>query len=354
MIRIDKIQAVTTGLFGGVGFRNSDLSGYNIVDATNVGTTSGLYFQDASELVSIKNIKDCQENPSITDVQFNTLLANMQKSAILDVCNKVADGRADFINLYPFEKSFVNLVGKLGKFVGLRIAPSKGNVICKIPWIETSFNGVATFNIYLYNTNLPSTPIKTKEITTVAGASNITILDWIVADDTTYKGGVFYLGYFDDDLTVDEVEVSAYKKDYDLSNVKISTPYYRIDPISLTNTGATISVVNESYESDTFGLNIGVDLYVDYTELILRNRNLFWNAIQLQMEERVLMLIKHSTRSNSTELRTKDNIEKIDLELFGNKQYGIAGLNNKLDSAISTLKKCLFPDKRIIIATLQS
>ena len=96
MIRTDKIQ---TGLFGGVGFRQPTLTGYNIVDETNQGSTSGLYFGDSSELVTIKNIKDCQEDSDISDVNFNTLLTNMQKSVILDVCNKVIAGQSDFILL---------------------------------------------------------------------------------------------------------------------------------------------------------------------------------------------------------------------------------------------------------------
>lgn len=353
MIRIDKIQAATTGLFGGVGFRDSDLTGYNIVDAANKVTTSGLYFQDASELVSIKNIKDCQENPAITSVQFNTLLGNMQRSAILDVCNKVLKDKADFVssnNLYPFEKSFQNILGKMGKFVGFEITPQRnGNVICKIPWVETSFDGVVTFNLYLYNSNLPTAPIQTKPITTIAGASNITILDWIVADDTTYKGGIFYLGYFDDDLGT----VSAYKKDYELSILRTITPYYSVEPISLTNSGTTISIVGNVYESDTFGLNFGVDLYHDYTELILRNRNLFWNAIQLQMHEKVLSLIKYSTRTNATELRGNDNT-KVDFELFGNSTLKISGVANKLNDAISTLINSLFRQSRISKSTLSS
>jgi len=349
MIRIDKIQASTTGLFGGVGFRNPDITNYNIVDATNVLSSSGLYFKDASELVSIKNIKDCQENPNITAVQFNTLLGNMQKAVILDVCNKVLKDKADFIssnNLYPFEKSFINLIGKEGKFVGHKITPSAGNVVCKIPWVETSFNGVATFNLYLYNSNLPSLPILTKPITTTANSSKITVLDWIIADDTTYKGGVFYVGYFDDDLG----SVSACKKDFNLSSLRVNTPYYNIEPTSLDCTGTTISVVNETYASDTFGLNFGIEIYNDYTELILKNRNLFWNAIQLQMHEKVLNLIRYSTRSNITERISK---EMVDLELFGNKDLKISGVIDKLNDSILTLRNSLFRQPRISRITMK-
>jgi len=90
---------------------------------------------------------------------------------------------------------------------------------------------------------------------------------------------------------------------------------------------------------------------MDYTELILKNRNLFWTAIQLQMHEKVLNLIRYSTRSNITE---RINKEMVDLELFGNKGLKISGVIDKLNDAISTITKCLFPKSRIMMTTLRS
>ena len=348
MIQIDKIQA---GLFGGVGFRDSDLTGYNIVNTANKVTTSGLTFQDGSELVTIKNIKLSQENPSISDEQFNTLLERMQKAVILDVCNRVINGKSDFIksiNLYPFEKSFDEKVSVNGKFVGFQIVPNLGNIICRIPWVELSFDSVVEFNIYLYNSNLPKTPIQTKLVTTVAGESKIIILDWVIADDLTYKGGSFYLGYFENDLG----EARAFKKDHDIGSLRIRTPYFYVEPINLTYLGTTINVKNEVYVSETHGLNIGIDIHNDYTELILRNKNMFWNAIQLQMHEKVIMMIKYSTRENPNTRISSDNIKYADLELYGNKEAGIVGIQKKLSNAIETLQKALFYKPVISMGTL--
>lgn len=345
MIRTDKIQ---TGLFGGVGFRNPTLTGYNIVDSTNQESSSGLYFQDGSELVTIKNIKDTQENADISDSDFNTLLTNMQKSVVLDVCNKVINGQSDFIssvNVLPFEKSFDATIEHKSKFVGFEIEPSLGNIACKIPYVELSFNEEVTFNLYLYNSNLPKSPVQTKSVTTTAGESKIVDLGWIIADDATYKGGTFYLGYFDDDLGT----AKAYKKDHDSSNVMINAPYFKIWPLTLGYTGTTIDIENENSSSLTFGLNFGMDVYNDYTELIIRNKSLFWNAIQLQMHEKVLSKIKYSTRTNATE---RVSVGKIDFELFGNREAGILGVSKKLENAISTLRKSLFYVPRISRGTL--
>lgn len=348
MIRNDKIQA---SLFGGVGFRNSTITGYDIVSVENQASASGLYFQDSSELVSVKNIKDCQENPSATTTQINTLLGTMQKSVISDVCAKVIAGKSDFIesvNLYPFSKSFERTIEHKDKFVGFEIEPVREGIICKIPWVELAFDSAVTFTIYLYNSNLPKSPIQSKEVTTTAGESKIVALDWYLSDDTTYKGGKFYLGYFDGDLG----EAKAFKNDYNLAGFSVNAPYFNINQVSLDYDTTTIqleSVISESYN---FGMNVGIDIYNDYTELVVRNKSLFWRAIQYQMHEKVLNLIKYSTRTNATELKSKDNISKIDFELYGNKEFGIVGVLGKLNKEIETLRKSLFFVPRITRKTL--
>ena len=340
MIRSDKIK---TGLFGGVGFEQPTLTGYNIVDATNLAASSGLHFGDSSKLVTIKNIKDCQEDPSISNVNFNLLLTSLQNSAILDVCNKVIAGQSDFIdslNLYPYEKSFDDTITPTGKFVGFNIEPLRNGVSCSIPWVELCFDTAKTFNLYLYNSNKPNAAILTKSVTTVAGEATIVALDWTVANDVTYKGGTFFLGYFEDDLD----GAKAYAKNWENAIFNVRTPYFEIEPVFLNHTLTVIDIESEAYSVDTFGLNIGVDIYTDYTELIIRNKNLFFPAIQLQMHETVVNLIKYSTRSNSIERISK---EMIDFELFGNPKLQIEGIATKLNRAIEQIKKALFYVPRI-------
>lgn len=347
MIRTDKIQA---SLFGGVGFKNPTLTGYNIVDATNLASTSGLFFGDASELVTIKNIKDCQEDSAISNADFNTLLTSMQKSVILDVVSKVIAGQSDFIsslNLYPYEKSFTNTLEPFGHFVGFEIEPASGNIVCNIPFIELCFDTAKTFNVYLYNSNKPNTPIQTKEVTTIGGEAVIVPLDWVIADDVAYKGGKFYLGYFEDDLD----GAKAYKKDYEDSIFSVNTPHYCVEPIYLSHSGLSLLTRNELHSADTFGLNIGMDVYTDYTELLIRNKNLLFPAIQLQMHEKVLNMIKYSTRGNANERIAKEN---IDFELFGNSVLKIDGIVSKLNRAVDQVKKALFYVPRISRSTFSA
>ena len=337
----NKIQ---TALFGGVGFRNSTLPEYAIVNEDNQKSESGLYFQDGSELVTIQNIKDSQPNADISEEDFNNLLSNMQRSVILDVVNKVIQGQSDFIastNLFPFEKTFDTFEVKKGKFVGYEI--KKLGYYAKIPFVELSFDGDATFDLCLYNSNLKE-PIETLQVTTSAGESKVIPLDWELTDDENYKGGTFYLGYIDD------FEAKACKRDYQSSSVKVNTPYFNVWSVNMST---DLNKRTKVYDSDSHGLNFGLDVYNDYTELVIRNKSLFWTVIQLQMHQKVLSMIKYSVRNNYIQDKNMMNVKFADLELHGNKELGVVGINDKLQKAIEHIQKALFYKPRIQRRTLR-
>lgn len=341
---------ISTKLFGGVGFDNSTISGYDIVSETNQASISGLKFQDESSVVSIKNIKDTQENPSITDEQFNALLTKLQKRAILNVVSKVFSGQSDSIgslNLFPFEKSFENTIEKRGKFVGFVIEPLRAGVSMNISWIELFFDEVASFYVYLFNSNNPYEAVASIAVETEANRSTIIYpSQWYIHDNETVKGGVFYIGYFESDLST----ASAIAKDYESSNVYFRTPNFYTEPVSLDHTSKVIDVTSKVYETDTYGLNIGVEVYTDFTEYIIKNKNQFWRAIQLQMQEIVLNQIMFSTRNNTYADKNKENVAKASYELNGSENY--KGITAKLNDEINNLKKFFFREQVVTKGTL--
>jgi len=351
MLRHDKIQA---SIFGLVGWNQPTTSGYDIVDADNLGSTSGLKFQDASALVTIKNVKDCQEDRAVADVAFNTYLSKMQKAVISDVCSKVTQGESDHIsscNLYPFEKNFSDTLDTSNRFIGFKIVPiCRNSILSVISQIELAFDLEKTFNVYLYNSNKKAA-IATKSVTTSAGESVIESLEWYIADDVSYKGGTFYVGYFEDDLN----GAKPYKRNYDMSSYQFQLMDFYIEPVYVQHTNKVLDVTEYQSLSDTGGLNIIINVYQDYTELMIRNKNKLAYAIQLSMAAKVLDLVKNSTRSNRTESITDENIKKINLELHGYKDETVyvQGVLSKIGRAIRDLKKDFFYKPRIINATLR-
>lgn len=341
MIRPDKIK---TALFGGVGFRQSPITEYAIVDASNQQSNSGLFYQDGTSLVTIKNIKESQQSIDISDADFNSYLKQLQENCIIEVCRALTANEPDFIqdvNMFPYQKSFKNVIDKRSKFVGFTFKPqNKLDTLGKVSYIELCFNEDVTFNIYMYNSNKPNTPIETLEVNALADEAVIVPLNWFLADSETYKGGVFYIGYFEDDLGT----AQAYKKDYDLAQYQFNTKCFYSRPVSLDYNGTNIDVESVINESEEYGLNFIVSIYNDYTEILIRNKNLLWSAIQLQMGEKVLEVIKTSTRlnGNNSILDSEALINNVNFDLFGNEKLKIDGIKTKKQRQIDSIKRMLF------------
>ena len=139
------------------------------------------------------------------------------------------------------------------------------------------------------------------------------------------------------------MDISAHEN-YDMSSFQRDTRYYRIEPMSMT--GGDVTTVQ--FESDTFGLNIGVNVYNDYTEVFIRNKSLFWEAIKQQMAKKVLELMTASVRTNNVE-----RINQAKLGLYGIPEQGIEGIFPKVNRAIKDVKKMLFYQPRISKGTIR-
>lgn len=345
MFRADKIKTSFAGL---VGWRQSTLSGSDTITEANLATASGLYFQDTNPgLISVNNIKSTQEDTAISAPNLNTLLTNMYVDCVNDTLSRVIENRASNFksyNLYPYEKAFSETITPNGRFVGFRIESYGGmDLLTKINFLELSFDAAVTFNVYLFNSNL-KTAIQTQSVTTVAGQSKIQAIDWNLTDDATYKGGVFYIGYFESDLS----GAKAYDRSFERSNVKVSTSIIDIEAVNVGCTGTVLDVEDVEAQSYSGGLNIGITISTDFTELLIRNKTYFARAIQLAMAEKCLILYKNSMRAN----RNERLLNAIDFELFGNPELKIEGLNQKLEREINTIRKMMFSDNPLILGTL--
>lgn len=342
---------VKSAFFGGVGFRQSLQSEYLTVNETNAASSSGLYFNDISTFCNTENIQDTQSYEDINEDDFNTLLTQMQESAIDDVCKRVIEKEDALLwsgNLFPYQKIFKNTITPLDRFVGFELNTlNVKDTIAKISWVELCFDLDVTLNIYLFNSN-SKTEIYKQEVACKGGESTIINVDWFIENTDIFKGGKYYLGYYESELN----GAKAYMKDYEEGNVMVENMLYKIYPISLTPTSDFINIETKVYQTETFGLNFGLNVFKDYTEKFIMNKDMFWTSIQLMMGEKVLSMIKYSTRSNFNERLTKDMIDQINFDLYGNKTLGIDGIDGRLQSELKSLKKALFFKPFLIKGTL--
>lgn len=78
-------------LIGRIGWAQAVPPTALVVDAPNLISNSGLYFNSFHELVTAENVNDCIRNLNIDVANLNTQLAKMKKDSVLEVLNKVFD-----------------------------------------------------------------------------------------------------------------------------------------------------------------------------------------------------------------------------------------------------------------------
>jgi len=332
-----KLSQVKTGLNGLIGWRQSTVTGMPTVDAPNLATSSGMYFQDYSSLVTIQNVFRVQEDASISDANFNSFLANLTNAAIVKVLNAVFQ-EEDYIEnrvLFPNENVWTELLDNDTSFVGYEINPAnRKDLVISINNVFTSFDSADTVKLLLFHSS-KNAAIQSKEISVEELTDTETALNWDLSK-FDYAGGKFYIGYLRSGLTA-----KAVNRDWNGANSASCYNMMRITPIEVSGWNAeTIFDVDDiSNESETYGLNFDITSWKDYTNVIVKNKSKFTNCVGLQVAADVLDLILKSTSSNRIE-RSVGSSAFAELEGFINENLPrTVGISKKLIAEIERLKK---------------
>ena len=352
-----RISEVYTGLEGLLGWRQSTNTDYDIIDSDNLASSSGLYYQDYSSIVTVENVNQNQNDKDISDDNFNAMLVNMERSSINKVMRAIFtedDIIADKV-LFPFEAdwSTANALTNDTSFVGYEIDVAKRNDLAMIlNSIFLAFNGVDTVKIIMFHGS-QNALLESQEITTVENSDVKTALNWQLPS-LKYAGGKYYIGYLRSGLTA-----SAVNRNYDIANVSNCYRIATVRPIKVDAWDAeTMFDVNDiEYTSEYYGMNFDFSEVKDYTNFILQNKNKFVEAIGLQNAADCLDLIIHSNRSNRTERSNDRNLAAhANLELNGtpinSELPPVTGILKKLKIEIARLRKNLITTPQIEIGTL--
>lgn len=341
-----QVSRVQTALSGIVGWRQPSEDFFELT-AGNIASTSGMYFSDFSPLCEVANVLDLQENPDINQSQFNTLLTNIVKGAVVKVCNSVfvKQDLCEARLLYENESLWTQTLDNDASFVGFEITPPRGNYLVEINSVKTAFDGIDTVKVLLFHSS-KSTPVYTKEITTEALSETETYLGWTLP----YNFGKYYFGYLRGALTAKAVD-----RDWSMSDYP--TPYntIRISPINIAHNAETLFDIEDiSYVEDAFGLNPMISTYNDYTVVVEQNRQRFANALGLQVAVDIADLIVKSTRSNFKErnLKAVALMEKEGLISQDPNAPKVNSLVQKLKSELKNLQGLFGEDWRIKKGTL--
>jgi len=345
---------VINALMPRIGFRQSGVSGYDILDSENQESLSGRYFNDFHSLISTKNLKQTFENSSISDSDFNTYIRSLKSSVIMRCLNGVLNTPEAIERVLTFNRSGDNndeLVSNSDLFVGFKIrTPKNDKISIQIERVNLLFDGNISFNLYLFQDG-KNLPVWYDNITAVANEVTVVNLSDVIINYLS-SGSIFYLGYFQNDLG----SVKAIQEGYECFNKTIC---YAIDSMYASRTsGVEFDRTNIYLTNLVFGLNPEIRTFRDHTNLILMNTPLFDELIGLQMAYNILEQILYSSRSNADERILKDQIDKVglQLELLGAAPVtdgpSTTGLKQRIERELKRVKQSFYPSNRSQIVSL--
>jgi len=352
------IQNCMTSLLG---WRNdANTSVPQITNTALLTSDSGLFYNDFHPLLLIENIANTlPEDKTIDNYLTEKVNSGINKALTKVVLEKkLNESTKTLLNsskLFDGIGRFQDTVISNGRFVGveLEIFPSYGAKVI-IDKIGLQFTQTQTnLPIYIFHTSQLD-PIKTVTATTTKANS----LEWLTLSETidlsylseTYdSGGMFYIGYFQDDISG-----QAIKKEFNFLDGPCNTcrgganamkvwnerlNFVRIVPIEVANGSLNgtqmFDYTKRKYNAtNNFGLNFGVTVQCDISQYLCEQKLILTDLIGKQVAVDILNDMKHSTRLNRI-ANVSQNMIIRDLE--GDRETFEPGLAKRLSDSIKAV-----------------
>lgn len=306
-------STIKSSLYGLVGFKQDARTEFGILDEGNIGSTSGMYFNDYHSLINTEILKNIAPE-DLTDAQFNDWLEDLTKASITKTVNSIlskfrmqnSSALWENTRLYSFANVFDTKLTYVGNaFVGYEIELCHSdNIMIVLNAIGLQFDADDTFNLYVFHSSQKN-PIYTIEVTPSANneqweAQTAKYLEHIT---DTYAGGKFYIGYLQQDVTA-----NAINREWDFANLQSYSRFFSVQPIKVNDhASATLfDIADVEYTSDTYGLNFDLTVQTNLTKQIVKQANLLTNVIGYGVAVDILERIANSTRGNAVKKETRD------------------------------------------------
>lgn len=338
---------VVAALKDRIGFRQPLGTGAPTLSSAVTTTASGRYFDDFHALVTIDNLKACIPLAAASDANLITMLGNLRSSAIMKALNGIFPAPQVVDQpTFAFERLGRNdqLQSNTGLFVGFEInVANSHDAAVQIDTIRLFMDGEATFNLYLFKDGKAAAE-KQVLVTTEAGAlTDATPSEWILGR------GKWFVGYFQDDLG----SVKAYREQ---ACEWAEASFYKAEPMQADATGATtFDRENISYPVPSFGINIELSSFRDYTKAIVKKAPMFDELIGLIFAYNSIEMVIYAVRSNGNERILKDQLQSVGIQLDLNGVAPISdspqamGLKQRIDKELKRVQTSFYPNPKSVV-----
>lgn len=288
---------------------------------------SGEYFQQKHPALALDIIKTCL--PAKRD------LSEYLRTTVTEATNEIFNDLLNFRKVRQYGKSLLeesvllnrygwtkDLITNQSRFVGMQIrVKDLTSLKAVITEIGLQMSSEETFNLYLYHSSKKE-PLTTIERTTTGSGQ----WDWKKHDieissfkSELYHGGVFILGYYQEDLTGNAINYSNFNwekgvcggcNDSHLKTWRSIKNNFHVFPLYVPagsfEKGQMFDMNNVIYsKNESFGLNMKFSVHCDLTEFFIQNRFVFKNLLATKVVYNILNMMKFSQEINSVEENIK-------------------------------------------------
>jgi len=322
--------AIITAFANLLGWKDHyDLSEIPALPASLTTTETGEYYQQKHPALRLDIVQalipdnyplDTYLRDQITDASVEMLNDLAQYRGIKEFGKTILE-ETQLLNKYGFLN---DKIANQSRFVGLQIRPKTAEGFeLLLNQIGLQFAEIENFDLYLFHSSLTA-PVAQITVATTGGAqwnwTNLTDVQRLPAFTNTDKqGGVYVLGYYQDDLTGNAINCTNFNWDRgacgscNKSNYKgwqSINEFFTIYPLYVPQgsyvVGEMFDLNDAIYSNDqSFGLNLRLSAKCNLTDFVVRNKLNFQNLLSLKVTEKILNQMKFSQQINFIEENIK-------------------------------------------------
>ena len=304
-------------------------------------TSSGLYFNDVHPLLTFDNIESIA--PQFSGFNLTSWLQQKTEAGIIAAVEdwiqakfevRTAKSLLESERLFDVASRTDQKDVNDSKTVGLEIIPPRvRGVTAKIERIGLQFDTAQVITVYLYRIGTAANIAAANVIYSTAGDVQWETVNWEIDGH-----GAYYLVYNQSAISGQSINgIYDYSARFE-SRLQIDSRlayyypvgrYLQVTPFS--NPGALNPQDNSYTLATNYGLNIEFHAQCDYTDFIIRHKDILKGLIQKRVAIDLLREIAYNPNSRVNRNESNANITNILYEIDGDSQGRPGGLRHRYD-----------------------
>lgn len=247
----------------------------------------------------------------------------------------------------------MDAIPNTGRLCGLmiKVKPNIG-LAAAIDAISIQLSAAATFDIYIYHSS-QAQPISV--VNYVSNGNGVTwqnVKEQLDAFNDTVNGGVYYITYYQDDLTTTAIPYKQYSfKTGNCStcqggvintNFERQSQYFEITPFYVGSASLDLvnrtkfnesAIITEDFKNN-YGFNLKLAVRCDLTQFFIDNKLSVADAIISKITIKILEQIFHTKNINQT---SDSALVRLQIDLFGDATTKEKSFNQKYKDSLKML-----------------